>query len=91
MSYHKLKIWPSHYMDVSRGLKKAEVRFNDRDFKVGDLLSLEEFEPHEKRYTGQSMRTQITHILMSDALKDGYVVLSFGEIVHTQCQRTGYP
>lgn len=35
---HELKIAPEYFKDVRTGLKKFEIRKNDRDFKVGDRL-----------------------------------------------------
>lgn len=38
---HNLKILPEHFIPVIDGKKLAELRFNDRDFKVGDYLHLQ--------------------------------------------------
>ena len=40
MDVHYLKIKPEYYKDIDRGLKTFELRKNDRDFKVGDILML---------------------------------------------------
>lgn len=40
MTEHKLKILPTHFNDVISSKKKAEIRYNDRNYKVGDILSL---------------------------------------------------
>lgn len=42
---HELKTWPESYNAIVKGLRKFEVRKNDRDFKVGDKLLLREFIP----------------------------------------------
>lgn len=44
---HKLKIWPQYFDAVVEGSKTFEIRDNDRNpkFKVGDTLSLHEFDP----------------------------------------------
>ena len=44
---HALKIYPEYYEAVKSGKKPFEVRKNDRDFKVGDILALNEFDPLE--------------------------------------------
>lgn len=41
---HNLKIKPCYFKDVVSGVKTFEVRFNDRNFKMGDILVLEEFD-----------------------------------------------
>lgn len=40
MAYHVLKTVQPFYGAVQQGIKKFEVRINDRDFKQGDTLSL---------------------------------------------------
>lgn len=42
---HKLKCWPEFFIVVQGGLKNFEIRKNDRDYKVGDELVLQEFSP----------------------------------------------
>ena len=40
MKVHNLKIKPQYFKDVVSGIKTFEVRKNDRNFKVGDLMVL---------------------------------------------------
>lgn len=35
---HHLKIEDEYYREVERGIKKFEIRKNDRDYKEGDLI-----------------------------------------------------
>lgn len=42
---HNLKCIPEFFSVVCSGLKSFEVRYNDREFKVGDTLCLQEFIP----------------------------------------------
>lgn len=44
---HELKCWPQYFRYVAEGLKNFEIRKNDREFKVGDRLTLREFTPCE--------------------------------------------
>lgn len=76
MQIHKLKIKPEYFNDVISGKKKFEVRYNDRNFKVGDLVVLEEFK--NNRYTNRFINCEITYILDDPGyLKENYVVLGF--------------
>jgi ASC-1-like (ASCH) protein len=64
---HSLKTWPGEFEAVRRGDKRHEVRVNDRAFKVGDLLILEEWIPvgddcTEGHLTGRSVLRTITYI-----------------------------
>ena len=58
-THHDLKISPKYYRDIESNGKRFEVRFNDRDFKVGDTLNLWEWVGGE--YTGRKnyLRSQI--------------------------------
>lgn len=42
---HELKTWPEFFRACRSGDKTFELRYNDRDYKVGDELELNEFEP----------------------------------------------
>lgn len=73
---HALKEWPEHFADVIDGRKTYEVRDNDRDFLMGDMLALNEFDPQRQMYTGNSCLVYIDHILNdSKFCKDGQVIL----------------
>ena len=63
MAVHDLKIWPIYFGPVENGTKKFELRKADRDYKVGDILRLREFDPFEIGYTGQSVDVPVTYIL----------------------------
>ena len=48
MASHELKSWPKFFSPMMDGSKTFEIRNNDRNFQVGDLLILKEFEPCER-------------------------------------------
>ncbi len=56
---HELKTWPEYFHPVRIGLKRFEVRKNDRNFKVGDVLILKEYSPNSG-YTGEQLRVWVT-------------------------------
>ena len=58
---HELKILPQFFKDVLSGEKTFEVRKNDRPFKKGDMLALNEFDG--QYYTGNSCIVYIDYIL----------------------------
>lgn len=76
---HELKLWPTYFEAVACGDKSCEIRFNDRDFKLGDKIVFHEWEPRHKVYLGRSTTVVIAHILYAtpvNGLGDGFVALS---------------
>ncbi|HEN3636303.1 TPA: DUF3850 domain-containing protein [Yersinia enterocolitica] len=74
---HQLKILPEYFQAVIDGRKKAELRTNDRDFKVGDYLLLAEWESGAAEYTGREIRVEISDITQCDFAAPKLVLLSF--------------
>lgn len=50
---HHLKCWPEPFRHVLTGAKGHEVRRADRDFRLGDGVVLEEWNPLTREYTGR--------------------------------------
>lgn len=59
---HDLKVWPSQFAGLMDGTKRHEVRKFDRDYRVGDTLHLREWLPGSERYTGRSLRYEVSWI-----------------------------
>lgn len=84
---HILKTDPEVFDAMWAGHKTHEIRFNDRDFKVGDELILKrtEFSGEQMkngaplRYTSRSMFRVVSHVQTGYGLKDGWVILSVQE------------
>ncbi|MEI2327339.1 DUF3850 domain-containing protein [Priestia megaterium] len=73
---HNLKINKEFFGPVLDQIKTFEIRKNDRNFRVGDTVTLNEWDNEKKQYTGR--RTNIEIIYMTDyEQKDNYVVFSF--------------
>ncbi len=73
---HDLKILPQWFSDVESGKKTFEIRKNDRDYKVGDKLTLREWKNGE--YTGRSTTRLVSYIYYGDGsfgLAEGYCIL----------------
>ncbi len=68
---HELKTWPEPFQAVLDGRKRYEIRDNDRNYAVGDVLHLLEWDPDEdpdeaapegsRGYTGRDLRVIVTH------------------------------
>lgn len=77
---HELKIAPEYFKAVVEGVKTFELRYNDRNFKVGDTIILKEYEhlfDMEYRHTGKEVTREISYILKGGiyGLSKGYVIL----------------
>ena len=72
---HTVKTLPEYYQAAASGIKKFELRKNDRDYHVADILVLKEWEP-ETGYTGRGSRAEITYIITeSEFLAPGFAAL----------------
>lgn len=71
---HDVKIANAFYDDVASGKKKFELRKNDRGYKVGDMLDMEEYKAGES--TGRHIMANIMYMLEDYAgLEEGYCIL----------------
>ncbi|MEH2000388.1 MAG: ASCH/PUA domain-containing protein [Nostoc sp.] len=77
MATHNLKTWIPFYQDVIDGRKTFELRKNDRDYQVGDTLTLIEVDPrNELAATGRQTNKEVIYLLAGWGLEEGYVVLA---------------
>ena len=86
---HELKCWPEFFDAVQNWEKLFEIRHNDCEFKVGDILWLREWS-HSTNYTGREVRRGVSYITDFPAgLVDGYVCMGLqtgpsGDPVHAE-------
>lgn len=84
MTVHRVKSWPWFFEPMVNRVKKHDMRTTDRDYKVGDVLLLQEFDPRTGHYTGREHSMTITYItsrdtpcaLSSNGLAQDHVILS---------------
>lgn len=99
MAEHHLKTDPAVFEAVKSGEKSFEIRFNDRNYRVGDVLVLRETYwsaalmkmGHALQYTGRTLTRRVSHILSGYGLQEGWVCLSFASTVAAEqsSQATG--
>jgi hypothetical protein len=77
-----LKVWPSCFAAVTAGTKPFDVRENDRDFQIGDQLTLCEYEPESEQFTGQTTTRWVSYVLRGGVfgIEPGWCVLGFSEL-----------
>ena len=76
--HHKLKTETKFYQSVERGIKRFEIRKNDRGFKVYDLVTLQEVVGDV--YTGRELPAfEISYILYGPChgLPEGYCIFNW--------------
>ncbi|MCE9980054.1 DUF3850 domain-containing protein [Leclercia adecarboxylata] len=73
---HNLKIWPEYFAAVRDGIKRAELRWNDREYQAGDILDLCEWDQNEEVFTGEYISVNVTHVAELGQWMPGYVLLS---------------
>ena len=77
---HSLKTEPKYFEAVASGKKTFELRKNDRDFRVGDYLALNEWDGD---YTGAAILAKITWAMNPNEImtcQGDYVILSIEQI-----------
>lgn len=75
---HELKTLPKYFKAVKLGHKTFEVRKDDRDFQVGDILLLKKWD--DGQYLVDELKVKITYVLGRNEdekqfVPDGYVIL----------------
>lgn len=82
MKEHHLKCWPEWFGDLWDGVRPFEIRRDDRGYKVGDQLVIEEWDPDLETYTGRAVRRTIGYIFgyHHPGLSPMYAVLSFANL-----------
>ena len=79
MEIHELKTYPKYIRATAEGIKPFEVRRNDRNYNVGDVLLLREYD--NGIYTGFNITREVTYILDEKPfVPDGYVVMGLKEM-----------
>lgn len=73
--HHQIKILLEYFQAIESGEKTFEVRFNDRNYHVHDILHLREWQ--DDKYTGKEMAVEVTYLLDNpDYCKEGFVIMA---------------
>lgn len=89
MNKHECKSWAHFYDAIAAGDKKHDLRYDlDRNFQVGDLITLRRYDNIAGKYTGEELTVRVTYItskavpcaFSSAVLDKDYCILSL-EIV----------
>ena len=79
--HHDLKLFTKYFQAVVDGKIRSQVRYNDRNYNVGDTITLHEGQPglHGFEYTGRTVSARISFI-DDFGLNAGYVNLSIADV-----------
>lgn len=77
---HKVKCINPYFEDVLAGRKSFEIRKNDRNYKVGDLMILWEYNPEREMFMNRHCLVEIVYVFEGVkygkyGLHKGYVIL----------------
>lgn len=77
MREHRLKCVSPYFEAVREGKKRFEIRFDDRDFKQGDMLILQHYDANFKKFLGFEVWREVEYITDFPAgLREGWVCMS---------------
>jgi hypothetical protein len=84
MARHEIKSWLHFYAAIKAGKKLHDLRKDDRNYQVGDIVVLQEYDNVHGFYTGEEIEAEITYItnrsvpcaFSSAILPPGYCILS---------------
>ncbi len=62
MTTHDVKSWTHFFQAILAGEKTHDLRLNDRDYKVGDVLRLHEYDNINGKFTGVYTEAEVTYI-----------------------------
>lgn len=74
MKVHCIKILPEYFEQVIAGVKLFELRKNDRDYCVNDVLVMKEW--GNGKYLGRKVTVRVTSLLENtEGLEKGYCIM----------------
>lgn len=79
--HHNLKVFTPNFQPIVTGVKRHDVRMNDRNFQAGDTVTLFEGEHSEGEFikTGRSVSAIVSYV-DSYGVQQGYVALSYSKV-----------
>jgi hypothetical protein len=87
---HQLKISQDYLIHILEGRKTFEIRYNDRDFQVGDTIQFlplqsEEYNVYAKYSSIPYFDITYIHANAGDCfLKQGYVIIGIKPLFHSK-------
>ena len=86
---HRLKTWCEPFQAVKHGLKPFEIRKNDRDYRKGDYLVLDEWNHVTGSYTTDEPIVRVVTYLLPGGrfgLAEDHVAMGVDKLSHRQLE-----
>lgn len=71
---HFLKVWPQFFRPVQAGDVAFHICKHDAGYRIGDTLTLHEWCPKKRRFTGHECRAAITYLTKWQQMKGNCVI-----------------
>jgi len=69
MKMHELKTINPYFSDIWEGKKYFEIRKDDRGFREGDILKLQEYNPATSNYSGRYIIAVVSYLLPANTFE----------------------
>ena len=89
---HHIKLEMPFCDHVLTGRKRFEIRYNNRDYRVGDYIVFIPVDPetkHKVQHAVEARKYRITYLISGWGLEDGYVVFGIEEVNNEQDNNRG--
>ncbi|WP_080058317.1 DUF3850 domain-containing protein [Spirosoma aerolatum] len=91
MKKHFLKCWLEEFDAIVAGKKRFDLRKNDRDYQVGDVLILAKYDQYKKKFLPGYVAVEVTYVVDSKfGMKDGYCAMSFTGVAQATQEMKDY-
>jgi len=80
-NHHTIKCVQPYFDDVKHGQKPFAIRLNDRNYQVGDTVTLRLFDPVTQGIKPFSINAEISYVLTDfEGLKEGLCVFGLKNV-----------
>ena len=90
---HELKTHRQYFNEIWDRKKLFEVRFDDRNYQIGDTVRLLDYDPDTNTFSDKTIRADISYKLEGGhfGVEKGYCVLSLSQISNWRIDEFGQP
>ncbi len=85
---HEIKCKSEYFEQVQQGTKTFEIRKNDRDYSIGDVVKICEID-NDGDYTGNVVDVRITYVLTDVpeyGLESGFCIFCWNPAMRRRCR-----